>query len=129
MTFGIGSRAIDSASALCKPSASVAPLAVLLWDNAPTPPPLAPPQPGKAQALAAVVVALGHGARQVADAADIGRPLGHADRTARIQQVEAVRRLQHLLVSGQRQLLFHQVLRLFLMRAEGDEQELGIAVL
>jgi hypothetical protein len=40
-----------------------------------------------------------------------------------------VARLEQLLVGWQRQLLRHQMLRLFLVRAERDEQELDIAVL
>jgi hypothetical protein len=46
----------------------------------------------EAQPRAAVEVALRHRPRQVADAADVGGALGHADRAARVQQVEAVRR-------------------------------------
>ena len=42
-------------------------------------------------------------ARQVADAADIGGVLGHRDGAAGVQQVERVRGLQHLFISGQRQ--------------------------
>jgi hypothetical protein len=72
---------------------------------------------------------LGHGARQVADAADVGGALGHADGAARVQQVEAVGGLEHLLVGRQRQLLLHQVLGLLLVRAEGGEQEVGVGVL
>src|SRR5574341_2052917 len=44
----------------------------------------------EAQAGAAVEVALRHRPREVADAADVGRALGHADGAARIEQVEGV---------------------------------------
>ena len=40
-----------------------------------------------------------------------------------------MRGLEHLLVGGQRELLRHKVLGLFLMGPKGGEQELGIAVL
>ena len=83
----------------------------------------------KAQTFTAVKVTLCHGARQVADAADIGCALGHRDRAARVQQVEAVRSFEHLLVSGQRELGLDQVLGLLFMRSKGGEQKFGIAVL
>src|SRR4051812_39323720 len=83
----------------------------------------------EAEPLAALVVTLRDAARQVADAADVGGAFRHADRAARIQQVEAVRGLEHLLVRRQRERLLHQVLRLLLVRAERREQELGVAVL
>src|SRR5690606_11071056 len=57
----------------------------------------------KAQALAAVVIALRHGARQGADAADVGGALGHGNGAARVQQVEGVGGLEHLLIGRQRQ--------------------------
>ena len=60
---------------------------------------------GKPSALARFVVALRDAARQVADAADVGGALGDGDRAARVEQVERVRGLQHLLVGGQRELL------------------------
>ena len=44
----------------------------------------------EAEPGAAVEVALRHAARQVADAADVGGALGHADGAARVEQVEAV---------------------------------------
>src|SRR5574343_788286 len=84
---------------------------------------------GEVEAGAAVEVALGDGARQVADAADVGGALGHADGAARVEQVEGVRGLEHLLVAGQRELLAHQVLGLLLVRGEGGQQELDVAVL
>src|SRR6266850_432506 len=90
------------------------------------------PGPGRhreAEPRAALQVALRDAARQVADAADVRRPLGHADRAARIEQVEGVAGLQQLFVRGQRELLFHQVLGLLLMAAERAEQELHVAVL
>src|SRR5574343_124910 len=83
----------------------------------------------EAQAGAAVEVALGDGARQVADAADVGGAFGHADGAAGVEQVEGVRGLEHLLVAGQRELLAHQVLGLLLVRGEGGQQELDVAVL
>src|SRR6185369_7777333 len=81
------------------------------------------------QAFAAVVITLGDAARQVADAADVRRAFSDADRAARIQQVEAVRGLEHLLVSRQRELLLHQVPGLPLVRRESREEEVRIAVL
>ena len=48
-------------------------------------------------------VELGDGAREVADAADVRGALGHGDRAARVEQVERVRALQHLVVGRQRQ--------------------------
>jgi hypothetical protein len=81
----------------------------------------------KAEPGAAVEVALGDAARQVPDPADVGGALGDADRAARVEQVEAVRRLQHLLVGRQGERLVHQRLGLALVSGEGDEQELDVA--
>ena len=50
--------------------------------------------PGCGHGGQAVEVGLRHGTGQVADAADVGGTLGHADRAARVQQVEAVAGLQ-----------------------------------
>src|SRR4051812_16224159 len=82
----------------------------------------------KAEPRPAVEVALRDAAREVADAADVGGAFGHADGAARVEQVEAVGGLEQLLVGGQCQLLFHQVLRLLLVAAEGAEQEVDVAV-
>src|SRR5205823_11468981 len=57
----------------------------------------------EAELLARVVVGLSDQARQRAHAADVGGALGDGDRAARIQQVEAVRRLHDLLVGRQGQ--------------------------
>ena len=45
----------------------------------------------------------GDGAGQVPDARDVADPLGDRDRAARVEQVEGVRALQHLVVGRQRQ--------------------------
>src|SRR6218665_4026980 len=77
----------------------------------------------KAQTLAALVVALRHGAGQVADARDVSGPLGHADGAARVEQVEAVRSLEHLLLSRQAPLLPHHVPSLLFIRAKSAQQK------
>lgn len=84
---------------------------------------------GEAQARAAVQVALAHGARQVADAADVGGALGYRDGAARVQQVEGVGGLEHLLVRWQRQLRFHQLISCAFVGIERAEQEIHIRML
>ena len=76
----------------------------------------------EAQRLAAGVVRLRHGARQRAHAQDVALALGHGDRAARIQQVEGVRGLQHLLVGRQRQLRREQRIACRLVLVEVAEQ-------
>ena len=80
----------------------------------------------EAQTRAAVEIALGDLARNVADAADVGGALGHADGAACIEQIKGVRGLQQLLVGRQGQVLLHQVLGLLFMAGEGQQQELDI---
>ena len=69
-------------------------------------PPLLPApsavQQREAERLAALVVRLRHRARERAHAQDVALPLGHRDGAARIEQVEGVRGLEHLLVGRQR---------------------------
>ena len=48
------------------------------------------------------------GAGEVPDAADVGGALGHRDRPARVEQVERVRRLEHLVVCRERQVALEQ---------------------
>jgi hypothetical protein len=57
----------------------------------------------EAEPLAPGVIRLGHGLGQRAHAQDVALALGHADRAARVQQVERVRGLAHLLVGRQRE--------------------------
>src|SRR6056297_1623836 len=57
----------------------------------------------KAQRFAAGVIAFRDAARHVAHAQYEALPFGDRDRVARVQQVEDVRGLEHLLVGGQRQ--------------------------
>ena len=70
-----------------------------------------------------------YGAREIADATNVGRAFGHADRAACVEQVERMRRFEHLLVSGQRQLLLHQKFRFGLVIVEMSKQRVGVAVL
>ena len=70
-----------------------------------------------------------NGARQVAQATDIGGALGHADSASRIQQVESVDSLEHLLIGRQCQLLLHQILGLLFVGCEGSEEEVDVAML
>ncbi len=81
------------------------------------------------QTGATVEVFLRHAARQVANAADVGGAFGDGNRAASVEQIEAVRRLEYLFVSGQRQLRGHQRLGLLFMRGEGGQQKVHIAVL
>src|ERR1019366_8931408 len=82
---------------------------------------------GKAESGPALEIALRHAPRQGADAADVGSALGDADGAARLEQIEAVRRLQHLLVGGRRELQVHEQPGFALVRGEGGEQELDVA--
>ena len=82
----------------------------------------------KTQPLAALVIGLRDPAREVADAADVCGALRHRDRAARVQQVEGVRGLQHLLVRGQRQ-SDPSGFGLVFVSGERGEQEIGVAVL
>ena len=50
-----------------------------------------------------------HGARQIANAPNVGGAFCDANRTAGIEQIEGVRRFQHLLVRGQGQLRNNQM--------------------
>src|SRR3546814_5221593 len=68
-------------------------------------------QPRVPELLALRQVALGHRLRQLAHAQDGALALGDGDRAARVEQVEAVRGLHHLLVGGQRQVEFDQAQR------------------
>src|SRR3954467_4873574 len=60
-------------------------------------------QAREAELLALCHVGFGHGARQGTDAQDVALALGHADRAARIEQIEGVAGLADLLVARQRQ--------------------------
>ena len=82
----------------------------------------------EAQLLALLVVRPGHRLGQRAHAQDVALALGHADRTARIQQVEGVAGLHHLLVGRQRQVHFHQLLRLTLAGVETVEHFFHVGV-
>ena len=72
---------------------------------------------------------MGHGAGQVADAADVGGAFGDRDGAACVEQIEGMGGLEHLFVCGQRQLGAHQVDGGFFMLAEGVEKKFDIAVL
>src|SRR5690606_36108664 len=71
-------------------------------------------QSREAELLALGVVGLGHGLGQGAHAQDVALALGHRDGAARVQQVEGVAGLAHLLVGRQRQLRLDQLQRLAL---------------
>ena len=64
----------------------------------------------EAEAFARVVVALRHGARDVADAGDVRGAFRHGDRSVRVEQIEGVTGLEHHFVSGQGQVEIHQAL-------------------
>src|ERR1700751_632885 len=64
----------------------------------------------EAERFARIDIGLRDQARQGADAADIARALGDRDGTARVEQIEAVRRLENHLVTRQRELRFEQPL-------------------
>ena len=83
---------------------------------------------GEAQACAAVQIALAHGAGQVPDAANVSCALGHRDGAAGVQQVEGVGGLEHLLVSRQSKLCFHQLVGGVFVCGKGAEQEVCVGV-
>src|SRR5215469_2068909 len=58
-------------------------------------------QQREAQRFTAREIGTRHGARQGADPEDVALPLGDGNGTPRIEQIESVRGLEHLLVGGQ----------------------------
>src|SRR5690606_12795696 len=85
-------------------------------------------QHGEAQSFTGVVIGLRHGARQVADAADVGGALGDADGAARVEQVKGVGGFQRGLVGGQRQGHVHQALGFGFIVVEVREKHVGRGV-
>ena len=83
----------------------------------------------EAQPLPRFVVAQCDRLRERADASDISRALRHGDCTARIELVEGVRGLQHLLVGWKRELRFHQALRAGFVVGEVAKERRGIGML
>src|SRR6266480_2306222 len=73
-------------------------------------------------------VSLGNAARELTDAADVGRPLCDRERSARVEQVERVRALEHLVVGRNRQPTLQQVpaLRLVLAEAAREHVDRGL---
>ena len=69
-----------------------------------------------------------HSARQIANAANVGGTLRDADGTAGIEQIESVRRFEHLLISWQCELLTNQMLGLFFIGRKRREHERRIGV-
>src|SRR5688572_151144 len=68
-------------------------------------------QARETEPLALRVVRLGDALGDAAHAQDVALALSHANRAARVEQVERVRRLADLLVRGQRQVRGDQFLR------------------
>ena len=68
-------------------------------------------------------------AREGAHAADVGRALGHRDRPARVEQVERVRALEHLVVRRQRQPPLEEVPALGLVLGEPPHEHVDRRVL
>src|SRR4029079_1047864 len=64
-----------------------------------------------------------HRAREVADAADVGRTLSDGDGAARVEKVERMRGLQHLVVRRQRDPTLDQLLALGLVLAEPASED------
>ena len=69
---------------------------------------------GKAESLALIQVELGDFTGKAAHLTNIPGPLRDGNDAPRIQQVKGVRALQHVVVAGQHQALFHQLLGFFL---------------
>src|SRR5690606_9098553 len=86
-------------------------------------------QTGEAQLPALLVVRLRHRLRQPAHAQDVALALGDADRAARVEQVEAVAGLAHLVVGRQRQAGLDQLQGLGLAGVEAVEQLGHVGVL
>src|SRR5215469_1600038 len=76
----------------------------------------------KAERLAAREVGASHRARERADSEEVALPLGNRDRAPRIEEVEGVRGLQHLLVRWQGELRLEQFLAGALMVLEVGEE-------
>src|SRR5690606_17334029 len=86
-------------------------------------------QSREAELLALGVVGLGHGLGQGAHAQDVALALGYRDGAARVQQVERMRGLAHLLVGRQGQAGLDQLQRLALAGVEAMEQFGHVGVL
>src|SRR5262245_32752742 len=71
-------------------------------------------------------VGLGHPRRQRAHPPDVRAPLGRADDPARVEQVEGVAALQHLVIGRQHQALVEAARALGLVLREAPEQDLGV---
>src|SRR5918995_762914 len=69
-------------------------------------------------------VELGEAARKLADTADVRGSLSDRYRAARVEQVEGVRRFQHLVVRRQRQALVEQLVGLGLVLVEATMQDI-----
>src|SRR4051794_33194432 len=74
------------------------------------------------------MVGLRDGAREVADASDVGSALGHRDRAAGVEKVERMGCLEDHLVTRQRQLCLEQALRFRFEEREELEELRRIAL-
>src|SRR5262249_33682449 len=86
-------------------------------------------QQREAERLAALEVSAGDPRGERADPEDVALPLGHRDRAARIEQVEGVRGLQHLLVRGEREPGGEEALTLALVILEMPEERWHVGAL
>ena len=84
---------------------------------------------GKPERFAAVVVGLRDGTRQRAHAQDVALAFGDRDRLARVQQVEGVRGLHHLLVRRQREFRLEQLAAGGFVFVEVAQQHRGVGML
>src|SRR5699024_10726260 len=86
-------------------------------------------KPRKAQLFALFDIGHGDRPRQGAHAQDVALSLGDGNGAPRIQQIEGMTGLHDLLVSGQRQTGFDQLLRLGFAGVEPREQLFHVGVL
>src|SRR5437762_4858274 len=84
---------------------------------------------GEAEPLARIVITLRDRLGERANAADVARAFRDRDRAARIEEVERVRGLQHLLICRQRELALHQALRTGLEIGEVAKERFRVDVL
>src|SRR5690242_2554041 len=85
--------------------------------------------PRRVSALIAFEPALTASLGERAHASNVGRPLGHADHAARIEQIEAMTCLDAVIVSWQREFRGHERLAFLFRVVEVPEEDGGIGTL